>query len=515
MADNNETAQNKMNKDGGGSSENGDCSTSQNGSNLEEEAKKRRTRTPSPNSPDNGHPQFTVPASPPKFITFEQLMAAADGVEKMKLAHEIVVNGDFKLEPSSHKADSFQKQVSDIVHKAFWDCLKVKLAEDPPDYSQALELIKEVKQVVFSLLLPQHARFRAQIDEILDLDLIKQKIDNDAFDIYYYSNYVIGVMARLCAPIRDDQIAALKEKKEIIPLFREIFSVLDLMKMDMANFTIQQMRPYLQQQSVEYEQTKFKEFLKTQEENGIDGLQYTKMWLKRNFEKLYHQEQTSIAGASGSNATPASIMNEAYMELLQWDQEKQLFPETLLMDQLRLNELQKDIGRLSLIASILLITYSTVGESIAGIKDLKAVLKSHITTILEDVSEAGVKTHILNVGEQVKKEVNNSLLEHGFPILSESVQKALVGQITEMSSTQHPVHQLMLTRVLSFIKESIISQQVQSLKVPVGFSAVECELTKHLGNFLRLISHNRSVFGAYYADIISTLLSKQQDLSPA
>ena len=57
------------------------------------------------------------------------------------------------------------------------------------------------------------------------------------------------------------------------------------------------------------------------------------------------------------------------------------------MDKVRLNELQKAINRLSLIASILLITYSTVGEPIAGIKDLKADLKSDISTILEDVTE--------------------------------------------------------------------------------------------------------------------------------
>ena len=50
--------------------------------------------------------------------------------------------------------------------------------------------------------------------------------------------------------------------------FREIFEVLDLMKMDMANFTIQQIRPYIQQQSVEYERKKFLEFLKTQQGTG-------------------------------------------------------------------------------------------------------------------------------------------------------------------------------------------------------------------------------------------------------
>jgi len=35
--------------------------------------------------------------------------------------------------------------------------------------------------------------------------------------------------------------------------------------MDMANFSIQQIRPYIQQQSVEYEKKKFDEFLKKQQ----------------------------------------------------------------------------------------------------------------------------------------------------------------------------------------------------------------------------------------------------------
>ena len=50
---------------------------------------------------------------------------------------------------------------------------------------------------------------------------------------------------------------------------REIFRVLDLMKMDMANFTLQQIRPYIQKQSVEYEGNKFKQFLATQEGSFI------------------------------------------------------------------------------------------------------------------------------------------------------------------------------------------------------------------------------------------------------
>ena len=40
----------------------------------------------------------SLTASPPKFISFEQLMDAANGVKNMSLAHEIAVNNDFQIE---------------------------------------------------------------------------------------------------------------------------------------------------------------------------------------------------------------------------------------------------------------------------------------------------------------------------------------------------------------------------------------------------------------------------------
>ena len=69
-------------------------------------------------------------------------------------------------------------------------------------------------------------------------------------------------------------------------------------------------------------------------------------------------------------------------------------------------------------------------------------------------------------------------------------------------------------RMMAFIKASISTRRMEPLKVPTGFSAVETELSQMLGQFLRLISHNRSVFGPHYSDIISQLLERQQDLSP-
>ena len=75
-------------------------------------------------------------------------------------------------------------------------------------------------QSVTGLLLPQHARFRSQIDEVLDLDLIKQKAENDVIDVTHYAGFVIDIMAQLCAPARDQEVADLKKLTNVVELYK-------------------------------------------------------------------------------------------------------------------------------------------------------------------------------------------------------------------------------------------------------------------------------------------------------
>ncbi|KAK3593201.1 hypothetical protein CHS0354_002727 [Potamilus streckersoni] len=489
--------------------ENGVGSSSESEGELQH--KKHRTRTPSPHPVP---PSFMVTASPPKFISFEDLMTAANGLKNMTLAHEIAVDNNFKLEKLEIPANSVQRQVKEIMHKAFWDALETKLREDPPDYTHALVLIQEVKENLFSLLLPQHARLRAQIDEVLDMELIQQKMDNDAFDIFYYSDYVVTIMAKLCAPARDERISHVREIKEVVPLFKEIFEVLDLMKMDMANFTIQQMRPYIQQQSVDYERKKFQEFLEKQREAGVDGLEFTKEWLKRSFDRLQQEAgQTPLEGATQNTpVTPAAVMNGAYMELLNWD-ENNVYPETLLIDQTRFMDLGEKTRRLTLISSTLLVTYNTVGSPISGVQSLKERLKTQICTILEGVPDRDLSCALENVGEQIHKEVNMYLKEHGFTQRDEGQKGNLLGQVRGLTTPDNPVLSVMSKRVLTFIALALFSRHTEPLKVPPGLSVVEKELSQICGSFLRLISHNRAVFGSNYAEIIGALIMRKPNLS--
>lgn len=75
-------------------------------------------------------------ASPPKFVSLEEIMQAAKSMQDMALVHHIAVDDNFKLEPVEPEENSVQKVVKETMHRAFWDLLRQQLAEDPPCFTQ-------------------------------------------------------------------------------------------------------------------------------------------------------------------------------------------------------------------------------------------------------------------------------------------------------------------------------------------------------------------------------------------
>ena len=70
------------------------------------------------------------------------------------------------------------------------------------------------------VLLPHHQRIRNMINEVLDLALIEQQADHGVLDVFHYGDFVISIMARLCAPARDEEIENLKNIRDVVTLFQ-------------------------------------------------------------------------------------------------------------------------------------------------------------------------------------------------------------------------------------------------------------------------------------------------------
>lgn len=65
-------------------------------------------------------------------------------------------------------------------------------------------------------------------------------------------------------------------------------------------------------------------------------------------------------------------------------------------------------------------------------------------------------------------------------------------------------------RSLEFISTLMISTTAQPVQMPPGLSTLQEELAHICGTLLRLVSHNRSVFGEYYVDILTDYIKTEQ-----
>ena len=139
--------------------------------------------------------------------------------------------------------------------------------------------------------------------------MIQQQIDNDCLEFEKYAGYILGLMGMLCAPVRDERLTELKEETNVMPLFRGIMDLLEQMKLDMGNFTIQQVRPVIVSQSVECEKLKFREFLETRE-GEENGLVSAREWLTR-----HNPTEDELNDPKYRKLLGARILNDSFVEL--------------------------------------------------------------------------------------------------------------------------------------------------------------------------------------------------------
>uniref|UniRef100_A0A8C7WMB2 T-complex 11, testis-specific-like 1 n=1 Tax=Oryzias sinensis TaxID=183150 RepID=A0A8C7WMB2_9TELE len=464
---------------------------------------KVQANTPSP------HTRNSPQASPPRFVSVEELMETAKGVTNMALAHEIMVNQDFEIKPAEPPEGSLERQVKEIMHKAFWDCMEAQLKEDPPSYEHAIKLLAEIKETLLSFLLPGHGRLQARIEEVLDLPLIQQQAENGALDIGHLSQFIVGMMGSFCAPCRDKDVNKLKEITEIVPLLKAIFSVLDLMKVDMANFALMSIRPHLMQQSVEYERNKFQQFLEKQP-NALD---YTEKWLEETAKCLRESDEEGCGAAE--LASPINVHNRAYLRLLKWDHASDPFPETVLMDQVRLQEMQQEVERLVLLSSVLLIVYTTTGEAISGLPGLMETLKTTVGAMLADMHMPSFNAPeaFATIGEKLCVELSSCLSRHGFPPFSADSSSGLKGQILSVIQPDNKVRALMDSRVQNYLLAVLESGQHRTPPLPGGLTPVSKELMKLAVGFSRLVNFNKLVYSPFYQKILQNILTPGESLN--
>ncbi|BHF77475.1 T-complex protein 11 [Sparganum proliferum] len=472
-----------------------------------------------------------VPPSPPKTVSLDQLAQAAKDFYRMSLAHEITMDADFKLESSTKPEEGLRQKVKETMHAAFWDLQRQKLEADPPDYSSALELLKEIKSSLVDMILPYQSSLRAQINDKLDIATAEAQLaETGRFDLASYTTPIIDIMATWCAPARDADVARLHDITDSVDFLKRVFEILEQMHMDLANFTIEKMRPYIRQHAAVYEREKFDQCLEAQKKAGVDGLARTRQWLQEAFKKLCESAKNSPAlsspcrpSAPSSSApvgvggpatsavshpasppppTPNNILREAYLALLTWDSENE-FPETMLVDASRIQDLSDCLTRTVTLASVILTVCNTVAHNYivclspgqtslpaGSMTRLKETVSNDVRGLFDSTSASKLPNLIDLVTARVLAIVGHwrhrlctaastSLedADHQWAALPhcdlpEELQDQLVKQVTAVLNGEHPVYNLMFSRALDFLRSALSARPPDPLTLPSGFGAL-------------------------------------------
>ncbi|KAK9353295.1 T-complex protein 11-domain-containing protein [Lipomyces doorenjongii] len=260
--------------------------------------------------------------------------------------------------------------------------------------SKLAGILNSLREILVSLL---PARDRPQIEEVLDFELQIQQLQHAAFDFVKLANWLAGVFKSHCAPMRDawvDQMlscitsgVATRDSSKLVDGLRMIFTILEAMKLDVANHQIRTLRPLLVETAVEFEQDYFAQRVQRRK---IDVKQAVE-WFKNSYKEASKTEPkvpyidvfVSSLVSLFSSASPQQPIAGA----------KDEFPVTFAFDVSRLRSLKSDVAQITCLQQCLTLYRQLVASCQPGAtptqRDLDA-LKAELLVLVADDDASSV-----------------------------------------------------------------------------------------------------------------------------
>ncbi|ORY96122.1 T-complex protein 11-domain-containing protein [Syncephalastrum racemosum] len=428
-------------------------------------------------------PQQTTHSPPPSqdFIAEMLSQHVTGDWTNEKLAHEIVLNPDFELQKPQDQSE-LERRVREMATKAFFDKLEEDIQQDQAHLSLP-QLLVEIRDRLLTMVRPTHPLAR-QISDAIDIDLIRQQLNQKSFDLDGMISTVLGFMSQLCAPVRDADVSAIAQITNRGQQVRAIMELLDQMGLDMANFQLRALRPHLVHIAVDYEREKFSSAL----QQGQVNLVNTRHWLKdaarrlvdaanqRNPEQVEPQERLKAQ----------AVFEEAMVSLFSMTSalRPDTCPETLYLDMGRLNSCINETQRVTIVAALVMLArnFGHTGDIDELIHKLFVMLADDSTKIDHLAAELAESAKISPERRPIVHAMINKTLKH-----------------------TDTVYSLLSRRVSSVIRASIQKEEFVSHDVLVsyGLESVHDELKRLSERITRLACHNRQVYAKWYDDIIN------------
>ncbi|KAI0555764.1 camp-mediated signaling protein Sok1 [Xylaria curta] len=333
------------------------------------------------------------PLEPPVTKATLSELDVAKIIHNPRLRHDINFDPELHFRPNLDGEKGRRKQ-----QKAdqFWDTLRDQLQQfitdrdgfirqygNGEDWSLPL-LLRSVKEIIQTLV---PARDRLCLDEGLNVDLIMQQFSRGMADLEKLASWLSGVLKSHCAPMRDEWVDQMYSQLtngnrtnnmgELVQGLRNLLSVLEAMKLDVANHQIRCLRPILIEDTVHFEQ---RFFLKKIRDGKVDT-RSAQTW----YSQLDAVQNPTSVQAFGETA----VFFEELINMIMPSNARQYpqLPSTFLFDEERITKLRCDIlDAINLEICVRLYEAYETGSNLWQFDSLSAVPSPYLATPLSDAS---------------------------------------------------------------------------------------------------------------------------------
>lgn len=272
-------------------------------------------------------------------------------IHNPKLRHDINYDPELHFRPNLDGEKGRRKQDK---AQQFWDNLRDELTQFVTDRDEFLKshgpednewtlpaLLNAVKDIIQTLV---PARDRDLLNEGLNVPLLMQQFARGIVDLEKLAAWLSSVLKLHCAPMRDDWVDEMynelsrgnreNDVAELVKGMSSLLSVLEAMKLDVANHQIRCLRPLLIEDTVHFEQRFF--YKKIQ--NRRMSVSTARNW--------YEQAKSDFASPSIRHRQAfgnMAVFFSGLVHLLLPSVEASQVPNTFLFDEDRIVKLRSDM----------------------------------------------------------------------------------------------------------------------------------------------------------------------------
>lgn len=466
----------------------------------------------------------TTPPLPPINLQSLKEIDLHEILKNPQLRHDILFDPQLQFRPNLDGERGRKKK--SIIDK-YWSEIERECSQfftKPIEFKiNRLPILFTTLRDILLSLLPY--KDRSLVNEIMDIDLLIQQLNHGSFDFVSLSKWLGDIFKSHCAPMRDSWVSEMINKfnqaykqNSVINLvqgLRMIFSILEAMKLDVANHQIRILRPVLIETAVDFEKDYFNQLINHCKIDINDSLK----WFNQNFQSKQNKKNYSnflINSDYSCDSNLKIFMASSIIDLLSCRNMATEFPSTLAFDHTRLVFLRADVRQLVciqlciVIYKQLLINYEPAKaykhENLKP-KNITKIQEEILSIVTDDNGNVKWTRNVQSIALQLVKNItiNASTNEKTCQELPQDLIEFSCNWLIKQIQPNSQVYGLMEDKIFKDLTTEFTANLNSNYLNPDDEAKKSANELSNIANRIStLVKFHWNVFGTYYTDYVKS-----------